>query len=101
MSAAWLRETSTATAQTPLLEANQASRAELESLSGLGPAKVERMLSARREALFKDWADLRRRVSGIGAATAAKLSAQGLRVAGQAFAEPKRPDPPSRGVKGS
>jgi competence protein ComEA len=65
------------------VEANTASRAELESLPGLGPALVQRLLAARP---FTDWADLTRRVSGVKAATARKLSAAGLRVAGQPFA---------------
>ncbi|WP_457390111.1 ComEA family DNA-binding protein [Roseateles sp. P5_E1] len=64
------------------VEANTATRAELESLPGLGPALVQRLLAARP---FKDWADLMRRVPGVKAATARKLSANGLRVAGSAF----------------
>jgi competence protein ComEA len=64
------------------VEANTASRAELESLPGLGPVLVQRLLAARP---FKDWADLTARVPGIRAATAKKLSAAGLRVAGQAY----------------
>lgn len=69
----------------PLLELNQASRAELESLPGLGVQRVERLLAERAKAPFSDWADLHRRVAGIGAATAKKLSAQGLRINGQAY----------------
>lgn len=64
------------------LELNSASRAELESLTGIGPDLAERLLAARP---FKDWRDLRRRVAGIGPKLAAKLSAQGLRVQGQAW----------------
>jgi len=64
------------------VDANTATRAELESLPGLGPALVQRMLATRP---FKDWADLMRRVHGVKAAMARKLSAAGLRVAGQAF----------------
>lgn len=71
-----------ALAQPSEVDANTASRADLESLPGLGPALVQRMLAARP---FADWADLMRRVSGVKAATARKLSAAGLRVAGQAF----------------
>lgn len=66
----------------PAVEVNTASRAELESLPGLGPALVQRLLAARP---FTDWADLMRRVPGIKASMARKLSAAGLRVAGQAF----------------
>jgi competence protein ComEA len=64
------------------VEANTATRAQLESLPGLGPVLVQRLLAARP---FKDWADLLARVPGIRAGTAAKLSAQGLRVAGEAY----------------
>lgn len=64
------------------VEANSATRAELESLPGLGPALVQRLLAARP---FKDWTDLMRHVPGVKAAAARKLSAAGLRVAGQAY----------------
>ncbi|MDR7267574.1 competence protein ComEA [Pelomonas saccharophila] len=64
------------------IDANTATRAELESLPGLGPTLVQRLLAARP---FKDWADLTRRVPGVKAAMARKLSLAGLRVAGQPF----------------
>jgi competence protein ComEA len=70
-----------ALAQTAV-EANTATRAELESLPGLGPMLVQRLLAVRP---FQDWADLMRRVPGVRNATASKLSAAGLRVAGAAF----------------
>jgi len=69
-----------------LIEVNSASRAQLESLAGLGPALVDRILQARQRAEFKDWQDLRQRVRGLGTATLLRLSEQGLRVAGQAYA---------------
>lgn len=64
------------------VEANTATRAQLESLPGLGPALVQRLLAARP---FTDWADLMQRVPGIKAALARKLSAAGLRVAGRPY----------------
>ena len=67
------------------VDANNATRAELESLPGLGPALVQRLLAARP---FKDWADLMQRVPGIKTAAARKLSAGGLRVAGEPFSDP-------------
>lgn len=70
-----------ALAQTDV-DANTATRAQLESLPGLGPALVQRLLAARP---FADWADLMKRVPGIRAATARKLSGAGLRVAGQSY----------------
>ncbi|MEO6281440.1 helix-hairpin-helix domain-containing protein [Roseateles sp.] len=66
------------------VEANTATRAQLESLPGLGPALVQRLLAARP---FADWPDLLKRVSGIRSASARKLSAAGLRVAGQAYGD--------------
>lgn len=63
-------------------DVNTASRAALESVPGLGPALVQRLLTGRP---FKDWPDLMQRVPGIKAATARRLSAGGLRVAGQPF----------------
>ncbi len=71
-----------ATAQPAEVDANSATRAQLESLPGLGPALVQRLLAARP---FTGWADLMKRVPGIRAASARKLSAAGLRVGGQAF----------------
>jgi competence protein ComEA len=69
-------------AQLKALEVNQASRAELESLPGLGPNLVERILTERAKMAFSDWADLRQRVRAIGPTSAKKLSALGLRVNG-------------------
>lgn len=62
------------------VEVNTATRARLEALPGLGPALVQRLLAERP---FADWADLMRRVPGVKAGTARRLSAAGLRVAGQ------------------
>lgn len=64
------------------VEANTATRARLESLPGLGPALAQRLLAARP---FADWEDLLKRVPGVKAAAARRLSAAGLRVAGQPF----------------
>jgi competence protein ComEA len=67
-------------------EINQATEAELDSVKGFGPASTARILEARTQALFKDWADLMRRVKGIKPAQAAKLSEAGLRVNGKNLA---------------
>lgn len=69
-------------AQSGEVDANTATRAELESLPGLGPALVQRLLAARP---FASWGDLMKRVPGIRAATASKLSGAGLRVGGQPY----------------
>lgn len=76
-----------ALAQADTVDANTATRAQLESLPGLGPTLVQRLLAARP---FSGWADLMRRVPGIKAATARRLSAAGLRVAGEPFSDAGR-----------
>lgn len=72
-------------------EVNQASQAELESLPGIGPGTSGRILEERRKDSFKDWADLIRRVKGLGSASAARLSAAGLTVNGQGYPEAAPP----------
>jgi len=67
-------------------DANSASRAELESVPGIGPAMAGRILDEREKRPFAGWGDLRRRVKGIGGTRAAALSAQGLRVGGAGYA---------------
>jgi competence protein ComEA len=76
-------------------EVNTASEADLDSLKGVGPATTVRILSAREHAAFSSWADLMARVKGIRAATANKLSAQGLTVNGLPY--PAKPNPPPPG----
>lgn len=61
-------------------EVNTANEAELDSVKGLGPSSTARILEARENGQFLDWADLMRRVKGIKPATAQKLSRQGLTV---------------------
>lgn len=68
-----------------LLELNIATQAQLESLAGVGPDLAERLLKAREAKPFESWADLRRRVAGMGVKLAARLSDQGLRVQGQPY----------------
>lgn len=67
------------------LEINRASQAQLESLRGVGVAMSERIVQARARAPFRDWTDLMQRVKGLRAASAERLSAQGLTVAGVAY----------------
>jgi len=69
------------------VEANTATRADLESLPGIGPMLAQRLLDARP---FADWADLMRRVPGVKVAMARKLSAAGLRVAGRPLSDAGR-----------
>jgi competence protein ComEA len=67
------------------VDANTANEAELDSINGLGPASTARILAARSQGPFADWAELMRRVPGIRAATARKLSSNGLTVNGVPF----------------
>jgi len=70
------------------VEVNQVTEAELDSIKGIGPATSTRILQARKQGVFKDWADLLRRVKGL---SAAKLSKAGLTVNGTPF-EPAEAD---------
>lgn len=70
------------------LEINQANEAELDSVRGLGPAATARILQAREQGEFKNWADLMQRVKGIKPRTAAKLSEDGLTVNQQPYSAP-------------
>ena len=66
-------------------EVNQASAAELEAVKGIGPALSGKILAARQQGQFKSWTDLLDRVSGLGPGNAARLSQNGLTVAGAGF----------------
>lgn len=67
------------------VDVNDASVADLDSIKGIGPGTSAKIVEQRKAAKFKDWNDLIQRVSGIGDKRAAKLSAEGLTVAGTAF----------------
>jgi competence protein ComEA len=77
------------------LDVNQANVAELDSLKGMGPALSAKVLKAREQAPFQNWADLMARTSGLGKAKAQQFSEQGLTVNGQpltsATSEGKKP----------
>lgn len=76
----------------PGLEVNTAQERDLDGLRGLGPSTTRKIMAARAQQPFADWADLMRRVPGLGPRSARQLSAQGLRVQGLALepAEPTR-----------
>ena len=67
------------------VEANEANEAELDSVKGLGPASTARILKAREQGPFKDWADFLKRVKGFKAKGAELLSQAGLTVNGAPF----------------
>lgn len=76
------------------LDLNQASEMELDGLKGVGPALTREIMGQRQKAPFKDWADVTRRVKGMGPQKASSLSAQGVRVQGQLFSDNAPQQPP-------
>lgn len=67
------------------VDVNKATAAELDSIKGIGPGTSTKILDERKKGNFKDWPDLIKRVSGVGESNAAKYSAEGLTVNGEAF----------------
>ena len=72
------------------VDVNKASKAELESLPGVGSALSTRVLAERQKAPFKNWADLIERVRGVGAGNAVKLSKAGLTVGAAEYQPAKK-----------
>ncbi|MFM7760646.1 MAG: ComEA family DNA-binding protein [Burkholderiaceae bacterium] len=68
------------------VDVNSADQAGLDSIAGIGPATSKAILAEReKNGNFKDWADLERRVKGVGSRNAVKLSAAGLTVNGKSY----------------
>ena len=67
------------------VDVNKATAAELDSIKGIGPGISTKILDERKKGSFKDWADFVERVQGVGEGNAAKFSAEGLTVNGDAF----------------
>ena len=67
---------SAATAQ----DLNQATRAEIEAVRGVGVELTERILKARAQEAFTDWADLRRRVKGVSRRALAGFQEGGFQI---------------------
>lgn len=74
---------------------NHAREADLDGIKGIGPAMSLRILAERAKRHFQDWPDLIARVKGISAATAARLSGEGLTVNGAGYTPPARTPAPS------
>jgi competence protein ComEA len=66
------------------VDVNKADAAALDSIKGVGPKMSAAILAERGKGPFKDWNDFQTRVKGVGDKNAAKLSANGLTVAGKA-----------------
>lgn len=75
-----------ATSAAGAVDVNQATRAELEAVRGLGPGIVATILDERQKGPYRDWPDFVRRVKGVKEATAVRLSAAGLTVGGAPYA---------------
>ena len=67
------------------VEANKATQAELEAISGIGPAISANIVAERKKGDFKDWNDLFKRVQGVGDRSAAKFSAGGMTINGKPY----------------
>jgi len=68
------------------VDVNSADQAGLDSIAGIGPATSKAILAEReKNGNFKDWAELERRVKGVGSRNAVKLSAAGLTVNGKSY----------------
>jgi competence protein ComEA len=68
------------------VDVNSADQAALDSITGVGPATSKAILAEReKNGNFKYWADLERRVKGVGSRNAVKLSAAGLTVNGKSY----------------
>ena len=74
-----------ATSAFAAVEANKASQAELEAISGIGPTISANIVAERKKGDFKDWNDLFKRVQGVGDRSAAKFSAGGMTINGKPY----------------
>ncbi len=78
------------------VDVNSADQAALDGIAGVGPATSKAIIAERdKNGKFKDWADLERRVKGIGERNAVKLSAAGMTVGGK----PYETGAPAQGAK--
>jgi competence protein ComEA len=81
------------------VDANQASRADLETVRGIGPSLSGKIVDARKAGDFKSWNDLVERIGGVGPANAARLSQAGLTVAGTTYDPGAMPAVPAKTAK--
>jgi len=92
------------------VEVNGASAAQLQTIAGIGPAMLARILAERARAPFQSMQDLDQRVRGVGPKTVERWQAAGLLVAPpskaaskdlKAIAGSSRPALPLVGVGGA
>lgn len=69
------------------VDVNKADQAALDGIKGIGPSISKKIIDERKKGGdFKDWADLEKRVKGIGEKNAVKFSQAGLTVNNQPLA---------------
>jgi competence protein ComEA len=68
-----------------VIDLNKAGQAELEMVKGIGPQLSDRILAERAREHFESWDDFIARMKGLGPTHAARLSAAGLRIGGEAY----------------
>ena len=78
------------------VDVNKADQAQLETVKGVGTSLSTRIVEERKKAPFKDWDDLIGRVQGVGPASAARLSKEGLTVNGDSYAETAAAEKPTQ-----
>ena len=82
------------------VEANKATQAELEAISGIGPTVSANIVAERKKGEFKDWNDLFKRVQGVGDRSAAKFSAGGMTINGKPYGGAPYVEPTKAPVSG-
>lgn len=78
------------------VDANQASRADLETVKGIGPGLSGKIVQTRQAGEFKSWGDFVERVGGVGPGNASRLSQAGLTVAGASYDASAAPAAPAK-----
>lgn len=66
-------------------DVNTASKAELESLRGIGPLQATNIMNEREKGPFKDWTDFKARVRGVGDMSSKRYSDAGMTVNGAGY----------------
>lgn len=75
------------------VDVNTATEAELDGIKGIGPHTTALILTERAHSPFKSWQDLMARVKGIKAASASRMSSNGLTVADAPYVPDPAPTP--------